>query len=81
MSPQEEEIDVFCFAHLLLQEFTAAKYISELEEVSRVLKFSLGFYGVLEVFDKFVFIFNFNICITVTLLGYACFPEILTIFS
>ena len=38
MSPPEEETDVFCFAHLLLQEFAAGKYIAEAEKVSKIIK-------------------------------------------
>ena len=34
MSPQEEEMDVFSFPHLLVQEFAGAKYISKLDKVS-----------------------------------------------
>ena len=32
--PQEEESDSLCFLHLLLQEFAAAKYLSEKDIVS-----------------------------------------------
>ena len=33
MTPQEEEQDVFSFPHLLLQEYTAAIFIAQLDQV------------------------------------------------
>ena len=33
LSPQEEEQDVLCFPHLLLQEYTAAIYVAQLDKV------------------------------------------------
>ena len=35
LSPQEEEIDVLCFQHLLLEEFVAGHFISQQDMVSR----------------------------------------------
>ena len=32
-NPQEEETEMFCFPHLLFQEFVAANYIAELAKV------------------------------------------------
>ena len=34
LSPQEEETDVLCFLHLLLQEFAATKFIAEADKVT-----------------------------------------------
>ena len=33
LTPQEEETDVFCFAHLMLQEFVAAIFIAGQDKV------------------------------------------------
>ena len=36
LTSQEEEEDVLCFSHLLLQEFMAGKFVSELKRVQKV---------------------------------------------
>ena len=35
LTPQEEEMDVFCFQHLMLQEFVAAHFISQQDKVGQ----------------------------------------------
>ena len=37
LTPQEEETDVFCFQHLMLQEFVAAHFISLQDKVGQSL--------------------------------------------
>ena len=38
LTPQEEETDVLCFAHLMLQEFTAGIFIGEQDKVGCLVK-------------------------------------------
>ena len=33
LTPQEEETDVLCFAHLLIQEFVAGYFVSKFDKV------------------------------------------------
>ena len=40
--PQGEELDVLCFQHLMLQEFTAAVFISRKDIVSRTQQVNLS---------------------------------------
>ena len=37
LTPREEETDVLCFLHLLLQEFAATKFIAEADKVTESL--------------------------------------------
>ena len=37
LTPQEEEEDVLCFLHLLLQEFAGTKFIAEADKVTESL--------------------------------------------
>ena len=34
LTPQEEETDVLCFAHPMLQEFVAAKFVTQQDKVT-----------------------------------------------
>ena len=36
LNPQEEETDVLCFAHLLIQEFVGGYFLSKFDKVYKV---------------------------------------------
>ena len=40
LTPQEEDTDVLCFPHLLIQEFVAGYFLSKLDKVGLIFKLS-----------------------------------------
>ena len=41
LTPQEEETDVLCFPHLLIQEFVAGYFLSKLDMVCFIFKINV----------------------------------------